>query len=980
MMKNTCILLLIFILSYSFVFSQPSFIPHNITYGSWPRKISLADIDGDSDLDILAIFAGDNLVAWYENDGTGYFDSINVIDYVDSLYEGVCASDINNDGNIDVVIGGGNDVRWYQNPGNGNFGPAQIINNTVGNVYSVYASDLDNDSLIDVISSSSADSTLVWNKNLGNGNFGPQQIITTNVPWVRSIYAEDLDLDGNTDIVYTLSTDKKIVWQKNLGGGYFGPEQIITDTIITAYHVMVDYIDNDSLPDIICSKGGKVSWLKNLGNGNFSPENIINDSVMVSFYFYPADFDNDNDLDIVMPRYNADSLVWQENLGNGNFGPRQLISNTIDGPYGVCAGDLDGDGYMDIVAGAKNASSIEVYLNRGTGSFDLNQVIAYAAVFARQVFVADLDNDGRKDILSASTGDNKVAWYKNLGNKQFSLQKVISDSVNGAFTVYAGDLDNDGFNDVLAGGWYNDTLAWYSNMQNDSFSSPISFQGTFVNTRDIKANHLDNDSLMDVIYETDGSIYWLKNLGAGNFAPPQLIGSVLSDANIEVDDINGDGYLDVVFAGAMSSALNNGLGGFLPAQSINSSLGALDLKLTDLNGDGYKDILFLVFDFWGSFTNFIGWYQNDGLGNFSPYTIISTIEGSGYSIIATDIDNDGDEDIFSPTNFFINSGIEKIVWFENLGSGNFSQAQYINFTLPGIWGMYASDLDNDFDKDIVFSQSGLSTVKWLENTLNNLIDTLVICTDDSALIFGSWVSLPGYYYDTLQNVLGGDSINIISLEHYQTYFPVDTVEICQGEPYDFYGQLLDTSGVYFASFQSVQGCDSIVELPLVVIPAPAVSISPFTPDSVSIDTPFIALPIATPTGGIYSGYGVTGNTFYPSIAGLGEFWVSYTFVDTITACTGKDSTLIKVYDPIGIDELENSKVKLYPNPGTGDFVLTGTNLQSVQVKTLAGKLVKEVAIKDRSEVRFTLANQSKGIYFVHIVNDDAQIRKLLILL
>ncbi|MCF8459044.1 MAG: T9SS type A sorting domain-containing protein [Bacteroidales bacterium] len=982
-MKNTFVLILFIFLSDSFVFSQPSFISHNLTYGSSPGKICLADFDGDNDLDILAIFVDDNLVAWYENDGTGYFDSINVIDYVESLREGVCASDINNDGKIDVVIGGGSDVRWYQNPGNGNFGPAQIINNTPDMVCSVFANDLDNDSLIDVISSSNYDSTLVWNKNLGNGNFGPQQIISINAPWVKSIYAEDLDLDGNTDIVYTLRTYKKIVWKKNLGGGFFGPEQIVTDTTDLAFHVMVNYIDNDSLPDIIYSKGGRVSWLKNLGNGNFSTENIINDSLMVSYYFYPADFDNDNDLDMVMPRPNVDSLVWQENLGNGNFGPRQLISNTIDGPYGVCAGDLDGDGYMDIVAGAEYASSIEVYLNRETGGFDLNQVIAYSVDQAMNVFATDLNNDGRKDVLSASRDDNKIAWYKNMGNKEFSLQKVISDSVKWAYTVYAADLDNDGFNDVMRGGQGTDTLAWFSNMQNETFSAPITIQGTFGATKDIMAKDLDNDSLLDVIFEENESIYCLKNLGAGNLGPPQLIGSVLSGANFDVDDINGDGYLDVVFAdggGQVRSALNNSLGGFLAAQSISSSLGARDLKLTDLNNDGHKDILFLVFDFFGTYTSFIGWYQNDGLGNFAPYTLISTIVGSGNSIVATDIDNDGDEDIFSPTNIFTGYGIEKIVWFENLGSGNFSQAQYIDFALPFIWGMMAIDLDNDFDNDIILSQYHQNIVKWLENTLNNLIDTIQICPSDSALIFGTWQSQPGNYFDTLQNVLGGDSINIIKLETYQTYFYADTVDICEGETYNYYGQVLSAAGLYSETLQSIYGCDSIEELSLVVIPAPVVSISPFTPDSVSINAGLLALPTATPVGGTYSGIGVTANAFDPALAGLGQFWISYSVVDTATGCTGQDSTLLKVYDPIGIDELETNIVKLYPNPGTGNFILTGTNLQSISIKTLTGELVKEVEIKNRSEVHFNLTGQAKGIYFVHIVNDDAEIRRLLILM
>ncbi|MEA3445458.1 MAG: T9SS type A sorting domain-containing protein, partial [Bacteroidota bacterium] len=723
----------------------------------------------------------------------------------------------------------------------------------------------------------------------------------------------------------------------------------------------------------------KITWHKNFGNGNFSSENIINDTLVIPRYFFPADFDNDNDLDMVMTSWNMDSLVWQENLGNGNFGPMQLISNTIDGPYGVYAGDLDGDGYMDIVAGAEKACAIEVYINRGTGSFDLNQTIAYAAVRSRSVYVADLDNDGHKDILSASRGDNKVAWYKNLGNKKFSLQKVISDSVINAWSVYAADFDNDGFGDVIASGW-GDAITWYRNMQNDSFDAPYYIQGTFGNSTLCMAKDLDGDSLIDIVGGVSGNIRWAKNLGNGNFGPSQFICSMTVLNTFDINDINGDGYLDIVYADgtAISAVINNGTGSFLPVPNISQINGARDLQLTDLDGDGYNDVLYVDYDNITS-NNLVGWYKNDGLGNFTTSIFISYIESSSYTIVATDIDNDGDKDIFTaPRVSSNNSG--KLVWFENLGSGNFGQLQNVDYTGGKIWDIHISDIDNDNDNDIVLALSLYSTVKWLENTLNNLIDTVFICADDSALIFSSWVSLPGYYYDTLQNVLGGDSINIISLEHYQTYFPVDTVEICEGETYSFYGQTLDSAGIYFATFQSVQGCDSIVELPLQVIPAPAVSISSFVPDSVAIDTGLLALPAATPSGGIYTGTGVVANSFDPALAGLGEFWVNYTFADTITACTGKDSTLIKVYDPIGIEELKNSKVKLYPNPGTGDFILTGTNLKSVQVKTLSGKLIKEVAIKDRSEVHFNLTEQAKGIYFVHIVNEDAQIRRLLILM
>lgn len=46
-------------------------------------------------------------------------------------------------------------------------------------------------------------------------------------------------------------------------------------------------------------------------------------------------------------------------------------------------------------------------------------------------------------------------------------------------------------------------------------------------------------------------------------------------------------------------------------------------------------------------------------------------------------------------------------------------------------------------------------------------------------------------------------------------------DICEGETYLFNGETLDSSGFYVANLQTVQGCDSIVTLDLLVYPAPS---------------------------------------------------------------------------------------------------------------------------------------------------------------
>ena len=982
-MTHKSIFLNCFLLICFWANSQQLFIPHNVTYGSRPGDISLVDFDNDSDLDILAYYYYDGLLAWHRNDGIGHFDSLIVIDHCDLIMIGGYATDIDNDGNMDVVLGGANDVRWYKNLGSGIFGPAQIICNVLNKTAPVMSFDLDNDNLIDIVGVCNTDSNIVWYKNLGFGNFGTQQILTTTTADVRRINASDLDLDGKTDILYTMYNDDKVSWHKNLGGGSFGAEQIIANNAEGAYWAMAANIDSDTLPDVIASHSQvsgsleKVTWYKNLGNGSFSSEMVINNSLEVPKYFYPADFDNDNDLDLLLTSWNQDMLLWQENQSNGSFGPMQLISNTINNPDGVCSGDLDGDGFMDIVAGSEGSSSIQIFMNNKNGGFDSTQTIAFASANPWCVYADDLDNDGLKDILSASETDNKIAWYKNLGNKQFSLQKVISTSRSRTRSLDVGDFDNDGYKDIVSTAFdENDTLAWQKNLGNGTFGEPITIQFA-PSTKIVRTRDLNNDGFNDLVFYMNQFVYSAKNMGNGNFGTPQFLHYLVGVTTLEIDDVNNDSFPDIVFGSGSTLALgiNDGSGNFLAVQNINISNGARDLWIDDINDDGFKDLV--ITDNVGS-NRIVAWYPNDGSGSFSSWVFLSNLPSSSYTVCTSDIDNDGDSDIVTATSGYSITGV--VYWFENLGNGSFDTIQVIDTLGGNMWSIFPSDMDSDGDNDILIAQNGYSKVMWLENNLCHWLDTVTVCAGDSALIFGDYQNQTGNYFDTLQSIQGNDSINIIRLEHYPSYHTYDTVEICEGEPYWFNGQVLDTSGVYSATVQSVDGCDSIVELLLTVVTAPPVSMSLYNPDSVGVQSGPIALPLVYPSGGNFSGTGVIANGFDPALAGLGEHYTTYTVVDTATGCTSSDSARIRVYDPIGIDEIENSKIKLYPNPGTGDFVLSGTNLQSVQVKTLAGELVKEVAIKNRKEIHFNLTGLAKGTYLVHIVNEGIEIKRMLVLM
>jgi hypothetical protein len=58
----------------------------------------------------------------------------------------------------------------------------------------------------------------------------------------------------------------------------------------------------------------------------------------------------------------------------------------------------------------------------------------------------------------------------------------------------------------------------------------------------------------------------------------------------------------------------------------------------------------------------------------------------------------------------------------------------------------------------------------------------------------------------------------IALTVNETYSVATEASICVGESYDFFGQTITTEGNYQATLSSITGCDSLINLTLIVIP------------------------------------------------------------------------------------------------------------------------------------------------------------------
>ncbi|HNP69381.1 MAG TPA: T9SS type A sorting domain-containing protein [Aequorivita sp.] len=352
------------------------------------------------------------------------------------------------------------------------------------------------------------------------------------------------------------------------------------------------------------------------------------------------------------------------------FGLQRVISTQADGSRIICAADLDGDTKIDVLSANKFGGNLTWYKNMdGLGNFGPQNTIAFLNDTIH-VNTADLDGDGDMDVLAVSYFLDLVVWYENLdGQGNFSSQKIISNTADGPYRVISADIDGDGDMDIISGS-DNTGIAWYENTDgNGSFGPSRVIIFAAPNSRSITTADIDNDDDMDVVGSTSGSVTvaWYENLdGLGNFGSQQTITTNgLSVEPIFTIDIDGDGDIDLIAATGGADKVSwyenlDGLGNFGNENIISDNLiGAHSIYSTDIDNDGDNDILATG---GGAFDGEIVWFENlDGMGSFGSKKIISTEHQFPRSVIAADIDNDGDMDVIASS-----QNDDKIAWYENL--------------------------------------------------------------------------------------------------------------------------------------------------------------------------------------------------------------------------------------------------------------------------------------------------------------------------
>lgn len=155
-----------------------------------------------------------------------------------------------------------------------------------------------------------------------------------------------------------------------------------------------------------------------------------------------------------------------------------------------------------------------------------------------------------------------------------------------------------------------------------------------------------------------------------------------------------------------------------------SVIGLKQMTISDVDGDGDNDII-IGFGGFGVDSK-ICWYENDGSGDFSQLQTVSEGYNCSKALLTYDLDTDGDIDIIAASN-----SSDDIVWYENDGEGNFSDQQFLAGGNSGNGGdLHTADINGDQAVDLVFSSPIDGHIVWLENDGNNDFTEQQVITND----------------------------------------------------------------------------------------------------------------------------------------------------------------------------------------------------------------------------------------------------------
>ncbi|MBI3819001.1 MAG: VCBS repeat-containing protein [Planctomycetes bacterium] len=631
-------------------FTQPAVF---IKEGTWAQAIALGDFNGDGIADAAIGGTSIKAIVILNSSPAGPLSVQNNISVAGPAVA-VVVADFNLDGIPDIAA-----TDWDTNPwvailiGNGLGGfAAPSYLNVNAKFGTVVAGDYNSDGTPDLVGATQGSSTTIGVAAIpvtAGGVFGNLSIVSSAS--TNSVALGDLNADGAPDIAAGEIGALASVYLGN-GAGVFSLASAIS-VVNILLQIAIDDVNSDGIRDLAVATNANLKFILGTGAGGFAPP-LIFAAYSQPTSFALGDFNGDGRDDLAVTEFSSSVyrvLHYVQTLGGLPAAYDNI--NTANFPYSVASGDLNGDGKPDFATANFASNNVSVVLAGASGGFAAPANVAVGAG-PRGVAIADLTNDGRLEIVAANYTSKNISILINNGGGAFAPASNFSVG-SGPFSVAIGDLNGDGIPDVATSNYDVDKIALlmaqppagslaFAPVVNKSVGSAPSI---------VIVDDLDGDGRLDLVSANtnSNSVSVLLNTGAGAFANAVNYNVGVHPYSVDAGDLNQDGTPDLATANydsdAVSVLLNIGAGAFGPASNFNVAAGARpsSVVLGDVTGDGRADIASA-----GYALNQITIFENTspgvGILSFGPASDFAVGNGP-LSVAIRDFDGDGYPDIIT---------------------------------------------------------------------------------------------------------------------------------------------------------------------------------------------------------------------------------------------------------------------------------------------------------------------------------------------
>jgi hypothetical protein len=577
--------------------------------GSGPLGIVAGDFNGDGHLDLAVPNAGSNDVSVFLGNGDGTFQS-QATYAVGDFPEAIVTGDFAGDGHLGLAVLNGNsdDVSVLLGNGDGTF-QTQVTYGVGAYPFDFVAGDFTGDGKLDLAVSGHGLRILLAN---GNGTFQPAQSVSAILN--GALVTGDFNGDGRLDLVDAGGVPFNIgavalsyVLLGNGDGTFQAPIRNVVgsgpDGIATGAFTGDGRIDLA----VVNSFDNTVSVLLGDADGTFQPQ-VTYAVGSGPTGIMAGDFNGDGRTDLAIANSSSNDVSVLLGNGDGTFQPQATYAVGA-GPAQIVAGDFNGDGHVDLAVTNQSGNTVSVLLGNGDGTFQPQ--VAYAVGSAPDAILAgDFSGDGHLDLAVANTGNYTEPGSVSvlLGNGDGTFQPQVTYAV-GSFgsSIAAGDFNGDGHLDLAVVGIAEGVAADGGITYGAAELSVLvgNGDGTFQDAQPYSlgpnfdggtmvAGDFNGDGRIDLAFAGPGVTSILLGNGDGTFQPMVTnAGGAIPDAVVAAD-FNGDGTLDLAransFSDDVSVVLGKGDGTFVDAGEFVTAPHSTPL-VADANGDGTDDVL-----------------------------------------------------------------------------------------------------------------------------------------------------------------------------------------------------------------------------------------------------------------------------------------------------------------------------------------------------------------------------------------------------